>query len=103
MAKTMVDKILEVEQEGRQIVADAREKARVKTSNALEQMKELKSLAAKQAESDAATIVSEAQTEAEKIKTEAGRKAWADGEKISAKDDKNREKAVTAAVEIILN
>lgn len=102
MAKMMIDKIIEAEDKANEIVSNAEKQAKQILSDAENKAVTLSDSVKSTADTDAQKIINDAKTDADAIKTASERKAWAEGEKLSAIADRSRETAVLEAVKIIL-
>lgn len=103
MAKTMIEKIRETETVAQEKITDAQYLVKEKIKEATTAAEEALKNSMAQADRDGAEIIEKAQAQARDEKHTAERRGWAEGEKLSAKADKNREKAVNAAIEIIFS
>ena len=101
MAKEMIEKIREAELQGETLIKEAEAEARKKVAETTASAKEKLSATELEANADAEKIIREAGIQAEQTKADAHRRGWAEGEKLSAKADKNREAAVNEAIRII--
>ncbi len=103
MAKTMIEKIRETEAQAQAVISAAHEEVKSKIKEATQRAEADFNKAVAQADRDSAEIIDKAKAQAQADKTTAKRRGWAEGEKLSAKADKNRDRAVDAAIEIIFS
>ncbi len=101
MVKSMIDKIRETEAKSAEIILNADQKAKELIAATKEETKNQAVSAAAQVDADAAKIIADAELAATEIKENGKRKGWAEGEKLSAKADKEREAAIKETIRII--
>ena len=101
MVKSMIDKIRESEAKSAEIILNAEQKAKELIAATKEETKNQAVSAAAQVDADAAKIIADAELAATEIQENGKRKGWAEGEKLSAKADKEREAAIKETIRII--
>ncbi len=103
MAKTMIEKIRETEAKGKEIILKAHETVNENKKSAAELAEKELQTVMLEADRNSAEIIEKAKSQTVADKASAERRGWAEGEKLSAKADKNRERAINAAIEIIFS